>query len=90
MVESDNKPTLTPKEKLLLLKDKLMTRGGKIGLSVTIGMLLIALLMMKACAPAQGSILYGICNAFLEQRFKELASDLTIGYCQYTVFAFIV
>lgn len=70
MVESDNKPTLTPKEKLFVLKDKLMTRGGKIGLSIAVGLLLITLLMMKACAPAQGSILYGICNAFLEQQLQ--------------------
>lgn len=70
MVDSDNKPPLSSKEKLLVLKDRLLTRGGKIGLSIAVGLLLLTLLMMKACAPAQGSILYGICGAFLEQQLQ--------------------
>ena len=70
MVDSDNQSTLSPKEKLLVLKDKLLTRGGKIGLSTSVGILLLTLLMMKACAPAQGSILYGVCSAFLEQQLQ--------------------
>ena len=60
----------TSKEKLMAVKDTLMTREGKIGLGATIGLLLITLLLMKACEPRKGGILYGVCSAFLEQQLK--------------------
>jgi hypothetical protein len=60
----EKKPT--SKEKMMALKETLMTREGKIGLGATVGLLLLTLLVMKACEPRKGSILYGVCSAFLE------------------------
>ncbi len=65
---SDGEEQLSLKEKIQIAKEKLMSRRGIITLSTTIGLLLLILLLMKACEPRKGSIFYGICGAFLEQQ----------------------
>ncbi len=63
----DDEPKLTWKEQLLAFKKWAFTKSGKITLGTTIGLLLLTLLIMKACEPKKGSILFGICSAFAEQ-----------------------
>ena len=66
-VESEEKKFFT-KKNLIKFKGMLVSRQGKINLSIIGGLFLFVLLMLKACEPAKGSIRYGICSAFLEQQ----------------------
>ena len=66
----EDKTELSSKEKALILKEKLTSRSGIISLSVIFGLFLLMLLVMKACEPAKGSVLYGVCGAFLEQQIE--------------------
>ncbi len=67
---SSDEEKLSLKEKISIIKEKLTSRNGIITSSVTFGFLLLTLLVMKACEPAKGTILYGICGAFLEQQLE--------------------
>lgn len=65
--ESEEKKFFT-KKNVLKFKQALISRQGKITLSVIGGLFLFTLLLVKACEPAKGSFLYGACSSFLEQQ----------------------
>ncbi len=65
MEQEDNKTDW--KALALSVKNWFLTTAGKITAGVTIGLLLITLMVMKACEPAKASILYPVCSAFVEQ-----------------------
>lgn len=65
-MENENKKT-DWKALALSIKDWLLTKVGKITAGVTIGLLVVTLMIMKACEPAKAGILYPICSSFVEQ-----------------------
>lgn len=66
----DETPKVTWQEHAIAFKNWLLTKSGKITAGTTIGLLLLTLLIMKACEPAKTTILYPICSAFAEQNIQ--------------------
>ncbi|HPD83040.1 MAG: hypothetical protein R3D88_03915 [Alphaproteobacteria bacterium] len=56
------------KNNLASLKEKLFGTQGLITGSVIFGLLFIIVIIFQSCAPRKGTILYGLCSAFLEQQ----------------------
>lgn len=64
---NDDAQKLSWQEKAMVFKDWLMTKSGKITAGSTISLLLLTLLIVKACEPAKAGVLYAVCSAFSEQ-----------------------
>lgn len=85
------------KEKIAALKKKLTSKQGLIWISSVVGLFLFMLLVMKACEPRKGTILYGVCSAFLEHQLpypetiehtyvEQYSSAVRIYYSHYDAF----
>lgn len=68
MANSQSKNTISTKEKISFFIKKATTKKGMTVGGSIFGLFLFVLLIVKACEPAKGTILYGICGAFLEQQ----------------------
>ena len=63
----DKKEKINWRQIVTTIKNWLMTKAGQITAGSTIALLVLTLLIMKACEPAKAGIVYPICSAFAEQ-----------------------
>ncbi len=72
------------KKNIEILKKKYLTTLNKAIGGAILGVSLITMMSLKACEPRKGSILYGICDAFLQQQvsFPETIKYQTIEQYQ--------
>lgn len=71
MTASDSKDKKQSKKELLVrFKKYITTPQGMKRVGIAFGIMFFIFLVMKACEPAKGSILYGVCGSFLEQQIE--------------------
>ena len=68
------------KTNLPAIKEKAFSTAGIVTGSSVIGLLFLVIIIVQSCTPHTGSIIYGICGAFLEQQvtFPETIKHSTV------------
>ncbi len=67
------------KRELPIIKKKLSGKNGVIAGAILVGALFFLVITVRSCSPKEGSIIYGMCGAFLEQ---QITFPETIKYSE--------